>query len=274
MAGTSHLHLWDDCFLCVTPSFRSGLTARSSVTLLVSATGLPFTLAAHDGTVLRCTAALVAPHAPRRLEADGCGLLSLNVDPASPLFPRLMRFMGNAPILPVDARRFGALRGAFEGALHGELGDAGLHALGTRMVEAVCGASAEPPLDARVAHVLRMLRGAAGAQPLSLQGLAAQACLSPSRLTHLFSEQTGQSIKRYLLWTKIRRAAPLLLAGTPLTECALAGGFTDAAHMSRTFQRYFGRPPSFLAGAGYFTVHADPARLGSVSPMDGDRVAS
>ena len=260
--AASHLHLWEDCFLCITPSFRSGLTQRSSVTLLASATGRPFTLAAHDGAVARCTAALVAPHAPRRLDADGCGLLSLNIDAASPLFGRLMRFMAGAPIVPLDTRRFGALRGPLEGALHHALDDAALRALSTGMVQALCGtaAGAEAPRDARVVHVLRTLQGAAGREPVPLHALAAQVHLSPSRLTHLFHEQTGQSIRRYLLWTKIRRAAPLLLAGVPLTECALESGFTDAAHMSRTCQRYFGRPPSVLA-AGHFTVHADPARL-------------
>ncbi|MNJ00369.1 DNA-binding transcriptional activator FeaR [compost metagenome] len=55
------------------------------------------------------------------------------------------------------------------------------------------------------------------------------------------------SIKRYALWTKVRRTVQQFTARRPLTDVALVSGFTDAAHMSRTFQRYFGLSPSFLS---------------------------
>lgn len=258
MPAHNQLHLWDDRFLYITPAIQSGLTARSSATLLASATGRPFTLVALDGTVLRCSAALVAPHVPRRLDADGCGLLSLNIDPAAADYRALAARLGEASILPVDARCFAGLRERFEGALHGQLGDAQLHQLGEGMVHAACGAApAGAPLDARVARVLELLRGAAGQPQVPLRGLAAAACLSPDRLTHLFRAQTGLSIKRYLLWAKIRRTIQLMASHQPLTDVALAGGFTDAAHMSRTFQRYFGLPPSFLANAERVAVTVD-----------------
>ena len=44
MSARTSLHLWDDRFLYVTPAIQSGLTARSSATLLVSISGQPFTL--------------------------------------------------------------------------------------------------------------------------------------------------------------------------------------------------------------------------------------
>lgn len=258
MPATNLLHLWDDSFLYITPAIQSGLTARSSATLLASASGRPFTLVALDGTVLRCTAAFVAPHVPRRLDADGCGLLSLNIDPASPAYRDLAAWLGEAQMRPIDARCFGRLRAQFEGALSGELDDAQLRCLTQAMVRAACGQAAAPaPIDHRVERVLALLRGAAGQGQVPLRQLAGAACLSPDRLTHLFREQTGLSIKRYLLWAKIRRTVQLLGSGRPLTEIALAGGFTDAAHMSRTFQRYFGLPPSFLADRQRVAVAAD-----------------
>ena len=82
---------------------------------------------------------------------------------------------------------------------------------------------------------------------VSVRDLAAVACLSPDRLTHLFAEQVGVSVKRYALWTKVRRTVQQFTGQRSLTDVALVSGFTDAAHMSRTFQRYFGLPPSFLA---------------------------
>jgi hypothetical protein len=45
------LHLWDDRFLYITPAIQSGLTARSSATVLASVSGHPFMLEAADEVV-------------------------------------------------------------------------------------------------------------------------------------------------------------------------------------------------------------------------------
>jgi AraC-like DNA-binding protein len=249
------LHLWDDRFLYITPAIQSGLTSRSSATLLASVSGLPFTLEAVDGTRVRCAAALVAPHVPRRLHADGCGLLSLNLDPASSAYRMLARSMGGHGIQPFDARCFGRLRDDFEPAQRGMLDDARLQRLSAKLVEAI---TASPELavqtDRRIERVLQAIRAHAGQIPL--KQLSALACLSPDRLTHLFAAQVGVSIKRYALWAKVRRTVQQFTCERPLTDVALVSGFTDAAHMSRTFQRYFGLPPSFLVSQVQVTGHA------------------
>ena len=240
------LHLWDDRFLYITPAIQSGLTARSSATLLASVSGHPFTLEAVDGTRVHCTAALVAPHASRRLDVDGCGLLSLNLDPASSAYRMLAKRMGGHGIQPIDARRFGRLRDDFGPAQSGALGNPRLRSLSVKLVEALneCPEIA-PAIDPRIERVLQAIRAHAGQIPL--RDLSAVACLSPDRLTHLFARQVGVSVKRYALWTKVRRTVQQFTARRPLTDVALVSGFTDAAHMSRTFQRYFGLAPSFLA---------------------------
>ncbi|WP_225784145.1 hypothetical protein [Xenophilus sp. Marseille-Q4582] len=131
------LHLWDDSFLYVTPAIHSGQTARSSTTLLASVSGHPFTLQAADGTRVRCTAALVGAHVPRRLDVEGCGLLSLNLDPASSAYRMLSARLGGQGILPLNARCFGGLRDAFEPVQHGALPDEQVQALSRGMVQCV-----------------------------------------------------------------------------------------------------------------------------------------
>jgi len=240
------LHLWDDRFLYITPAIQSGLTARSSATLLASVSGHPFTLEAVDGTRVRCTAALVAPHVPRRLDVDGCGLLSLNLDPASSAYRMLARHMGSHGIQPVDARRFGRLRDDFDPAQCGVLSGWQLQSLSTGLVQAMTECpELEVPIDPRIERVLQAIREHAG--QIALKELSALACLSPDRLTHLFAQQVGVSVKRYALWTKVRRTVQQFTGPRALTDVALVSGFTDAAHMSRTFQHCFGLPPSFIA---------------------------
>jgi AraC family transcriptional regulator of arabinose operon len=255
MATRNFLHLWDDRFLYITQNIQSGLTARSSATLLASVSGRPFTLEAEDGTRVHCTAALIAPHVSRRLDVDGSGLLSLNLDPASSAYRMLATRMGGHSIQPIDARCFGRLRDRFEPAQHGVLGDQDLHALSARMVEVIIESpELTPSLDPRIERVLAAIRAHDGQTPL--RELSAVACLSPDRLTHLFSAQVGVSIKRYALWTKVRRTVQQFTGQRALTDVALISGFTDAAHMSRTFQHYFGLQPSFLANKVCVTADA------------------
>lgn len=258
MGQHNYLHLWDDRFLYLTPEIHSGLTARSSATLLVSPPGRPFRLEALDGTRVRCEAALVAPHVPRRLDVDdGGGLLSLNLDPASAAYRMLARRGSGQGIQVLDGRCFGRkLRESFQPALDGALTARQLRSLSAGLIEAVAGSPEQDgtALDPRVARVLRMIRDSA--EPQSLARLSALACLSPDRLSHLFAQQVGLSIKRYALWTKVRRSIEQFGSGRRLTDAALDSGFADAAHMSRTFQSYFGLPPSFLASQ--VSVLTDP----------------
>jgi AraC-like DNA-binding protein len=73
-----------------------------------------------------------------------------------------------------------------------------------------------------------------------IKPLAELACLSESRLAHLFRVQAGISLKYYLLWEKLTVGVDCVTRGSSLTEAAYAAGFSDSAHMSRTFKRMFG----------------------------------
>jgi AraC-like DNA-binding protein len=77
-----------------------------------------------------------------------------------------------------------------------------------------------------------------------LKELAALVALSPSRLEHLFKTTTGVSLRHYLLWQRLRRAVEELATGSSVTRAAHSAGFSDTAHLSRTFRRMLGFTPS------------------------------
>jgi AraC-like DNA-binding protein len=83
-------------------------------------------------------------------------------------------------------------------------------------------------------------------EPMSLSDAVAASGLSASRLRHLFVEQTGLPFKTYLLWLRLTRALERFAAGAPLTQAAHESGFSDSAHLSRTFRRMFGVAPTAL----------------------------
>ncbi|MBN2195339.1 MAG: helix-turn-helix transcriptional regulator [Polyangiaceae bacterium] len=81
---------------------------------------------------------------------------------------------------------------------------------------------------------------------VSARSLARAACLSPDRFAHLFRAEAGVSVRRFILWPRLRRANKLVLGGASLTDAAHAAGFADSAHFSRSYRQVFGVSPSTL----------------------------
>jgi AraC-like DNA-binding protein len=82
---------------------------------------------------------------------------------------------------------------------------------------------------------------------LSLKALAALAGLSPSRFMHVFTESVGIPVRPHVLWLRVQRAACDLMGGASVTSAAHRAGFSDGAHLTRTFRRMLGATPSDLA---------------------------
>jgi AraC-like DNA-binding protein len=90
---------------------------------------------------------------------------------------------------------------------------------------------------------------------ITLDEVAREAYLSPSRFRHLFVEQTGMGLRPYILWRRLLKVWEVLMAGESLSTAAHATGFADSAHLTRTSRRMFGLPPSAIQ-----IVNAMPAR--------------
>jgi len=64
--------------------------------------------------------------------------------------------------------------------------------------------------------------------------------ISESRFLHLFSEQMGIAWRPFLLWHRMICAINAIIKGASVTDAAHLAGFSDSAHLSRTFRSYFG----------------------------------
>jgi AraC family transcriptional regulator len=119
-----------------------------------------------------------------------------------------------------------------------------------RVVQALTG-GLEPSVvsDARILRAVAYINARLDA-PLTLDEVAGEACLSPSRFRHLFVEETGTALRPYILWRRFLRVWELMMAGESLSTAAHGAGFADAAHLTRTSRSMFGFPPSAIQIAG------------------------
>ncbi|WP_083870807.1 AraC family transcriptional regulator [Nocardia aobensis] len=83
--------------------------------------------------------------------------------------------------------------------------------------------------------------------PVRTGALAERVGISTSRLTHVFTDQVGLPLRRYVLWLRVMTAVARTAAGDDVTAAAHAAGFADGAHLSRTCRATFGLPPSALS---------------------------
>jgi AraC-like DNA-binding protein len=70
--------------------------------------------------------------------------------------------------------------------------------------------------------------------------VAESLALSESRFLHLFREQMGVAWRPFLLWRRLMCAVQAISRGRNATEAAYIAGFSDSAHLTRTFKSKLG----------------------------------
>jgi len=84
-------------------------------------------------------------------------------------------------------------------------------------------------------------------EDLTLDALAAVACLSPCHLSRSFRRTKGIGLHRYVVQRRLERAKHLLSdTDIPIASIALAVGFTSPAAFATCFRQIVGRAPSSL----------------------------
>jgi AraC-like DNA-binding protein len=98
------------------------------------------------------------------------------------------------------------------------------------------------PIDSRLAFVVEGLPAAD-----RLDVLAAEVGISPSRLRSMAHEQIGVPLTQLRLWSRLARAIAWLPYAPTAAAAAVAAGFADQAHFTRTARRFLGRTPGDLS---------------------------
>lgn len=97
--------------------------------------------------------------------------------------------------------------------------------------------------DIRIARAIRLIKSKF-AEDVDFNQLARFLDLCPSRLRHLFKEQTGMSFKKYLRQVRMKEAQHLLKTTfLRVNKIAERVGIRDSSHFVRDFEKEFGLSP-------------------------------
>ena len=187
---------------------------------------------------------LTAPDVAHSLDAHGTNLLLVFLDPESSAGSSFRSDLAGPMRLISSAER----NALIHDVMPRQILRSGAAAWAERAAETLGLPAPTVPrsIHPRVRALLSRLRNAGVEDATSLDALANAVGLSSSRLMHVFTTSVGIPLRPYLAWLRVQRAAISIVSGRPLSEAALAAGFSDAAHMSRTFRRMLGIAPSSL----------------------------
>jgi AraC-like DNA-binding protein len=187
---------------------------------------------------------LTAPHALHAIDAQGAEVLLVFLDPESE---------AGTTFLPVLDRPVLALSAGVRDELVRDVAPRTILRPGAEEWVRSAARALRVPLPPaqrmihpRVKKLLALLRERGVDDQISLDALADAVGLSPGRLMHVFTASIGIPLRPYLAWLRVQRAASAIVNGSSMSGAAYAAGFSDAAHMSRTFTRMLGVAPSLL----------------------------
>lgn len=102
--------------------------------------------------------------------------------------------------------------------------------------------------DNRVEKVITHIDKYYADQNLSAKDFTELTFLSYSRLASIFKQQTGSSISKYILWTRLRKAIYLSLSRNELslTDIAFQTGFYDLPQLNKYMYQMIGVSPRAL----------------------------
>lgn len=99
--------------------------------------------------------------------------------------------------------------------------------------------------DYRISKIIEYLNQNDLEYDSMIKKLRAITSLSESRLSHLFKSNIGISLKKYLIWSKLKSTIKNRLeSNSDLFSALLKSGFYDQSHFSKSFKSMLGVKPS------------------------------
>src|SRR5262245_2289756 len=230
---------WPAALIVWSPGFTSTPHRHPAMQLVLTLSGSLRIRGGRSRRWKRCGAALVRSNAVHEVDTPRNSVVLAYVHPQSELGVALAELLID-DITPVAPRLVAGWRATLGSPVSREMVG---HWITRRLLNGQL-----PDGDARLRRVLKYMRARiATSNHFPLSELALVAGLSASRFQHVFRQEFGVAVRPYIRWLRLQWAACDLIAGESLSQAAHAAGFSDAAHMSRTFRSTLGVAPSDIS---------------------------
>ena len=249
--------LWNDLTLFYGSNPRAVVEHSHPVIQLVLATQNSFRSKNENGDWIEKTGLLIAPNHLHECDAKNIHILTIAIDTESTLGEWIMNHqLKNQQIIDYPLNDLATID--FEDFSE-KLDNENWEAIRVIIENSFFFKKIDTPVpkDTRIERILDFISQNID-KPINTKMLMEVVYLSESRMLHLFKEKMGLPIRNYILWYRLKIVLEQLLVGDSLTKAAYQAGFSDQAHMTRTWVKMIGVPPSLLAKNSKFVQVSFP----------------
>lgn len=198
----------------------------------------PFQISIDGGPLRSETIALVPPFVPHRVSTPDREIVQMLLEAETVAGAEPLEALIATPERRAETAE--KIRAGFDRPLQAPE-DFDRHFFGTDIPERV--------LEPRIARAIARIC-ACQSESVSAQDCAAEAGLSFSRFTHLFSSETQTTFRRFRAWKRARSLMSMVGGAPSLVNVALDAGYADSTHFSHAIRQFYGyRPRDIFAGS-------------------------
>lgn len=198
-----------------------------------------------NNKTLKTRGAIVRPDASHGITCGKGLTIFVYIDPESNLGSQINGVFNLSEVIDLDTTINQKLSTYFYNYLSQHYSESNVKAYLTQSILGeTTGTSLAEGLDTRVQKVISHIKNSYKKEVVNFQHLVALTELSQGRLMHLFKDETGITIRKYILWCRMQKAIELMAKGSKIKEAANSSGFADSSHFNRTFVSMFGINPS------------------------------
>ncbi len=193
-----------------------------------------------ENKLINAQALLIDKDVPHKFESkDGLHMILL-IDPDKDVAKKMKRNMNNTSYQKLDFSLFNKIVDNILGFYPKDFEVQKIKEIINEILRIILNANiVNITKDLRIRQLLNYIKTLEN-KNVSVKELAKKVSLSESRLIHLFTKEIGIPLRKYLLWSKLIDAINYIVRGMDFTEACYAAGFSDSAHLSRTFKKMFG----------------------------------
>ncbi len=245
------LHFWGDRALYLGPDVSASVHSHYALQVCIGLSG-PVRLRTGPGARWGAYwGAIIPSNLPHETDVPVALLATFWLEPTTPNRRLIAATAKGERIVSIEQRRLDQLVPKLRACWRERYDSEQAARLLDEVVRILAGEDQPAAIDARVARACELM-AAAPHRRAPLDEIATRVSLSASRVSHLLRSELGLPARRYQLWLRLRDAIGELEKGRSVTDAALAAGFSDAAHLSRTFRRMLGFTPSTLRRVSRF----------------------